>query len=140
MRKNEKYYKPRKKTFTKKLNPFSTNVPLRMKPGSWFLPAKCLKNNCGRVTFQVKMQVIDLHLYVNVTLTQVFFKYFTSKNQLPGLSVNSTLVENGLMLQALAFYHSVEHVVILECFLSCRQCQCPENVPYEETLNYSCSK
>ena len=76
------------------------------------------------------MEVIDLHLYVNVTLTQLFFKYFTSKNQ----PVNSTLVKNGLMLQALVFYHNVEHVVILECFLSCRQCQCPENVPYEETL------
>ena len=30
---------------------FSTNVPLTDKPGSWFLLAKCLKNNCGRVTF-----------------------------------------------------------------------------------------
>ena len=28
------------------INLFSTNVPLRDKPGSWFLPAKCLKNTC----------------------------------------------------------------------------------------------
>ena len=34
-----------------KFNPFSTNVPLTDKPGSWFLLAKCLKNTCGRVTF-----------------------------------------------------------------------------------------
>ena len=31
-------------------NPFSTNVPLMDKPGSWFFPEKCLKNTCGRVT------------------------------------------------------------------------------------------
>ena len=30
---------------------FSINVPIMDKPGSWLLPAKCLKNNCGRVTF-----------------------------------------------------------------------------------------
>ena len=41
------------------LNPFSTNVPFMGKPGSWFLLAKCFKNTCGRVTFSVKMQVID---------------------------------------------------------------------------------
>ena len=33
------------------INPFSTNVPLIDKPGSWFLLAKCLKYTCGRVTF-----------------------------------------------------------------------------------------
>ena len=32
----------------------------------------------------------------NVTLSQVFFKHFASKNQLSGLSVSGTLVENGL--------------------------------------------
>ena len=32
----------------------------------------------------------------NVTLPQVFFKHFDSKNQLPGLSIIGTLVENGL--------------------------------------------
>ena len=36
---------------TIQINPFSTNVPLTDKPGSWFLPAKCLKNTYGRVTF-----------------------------------------------------------------------------------------
>ena len=33
------------------INPFSTNVPFTVKTGSWFLPAKCLKNTCERVTF-----------------------------------------------------------------------------------------
>ena len=32
----------------------------------------------------------------NVTLPQVFFKHFASKNQLPGLSISGILVENGL--------------------------------------------
>ena len=36
---------------TEFINPFSTNVPVMNKPGSWFLLAKCLKNTCGRVTF-----------------------------------------------------------------------------------------
>ena len=35
---------------------------------------------------QVKMEVDKLHLYLNVTLPQVFLKHFASKNQLPGLS------------------------------------------------------
>ena len=33
------------------INPFSTNVPIMDKPGSWFLLAKYLKNTCERVTF-----------------------------------------------------------------------------------------
>ena len=40
-------------------------------------------------------QVVTLYQQ-NVTLPQVFFKYFASKNQLPGLSVSGILVENGL--------------------------------------------
>ena len=32
-------------------NPFSINVPLMQKPGSWVLLAKCLKDTCGRLTF-----------------------------------------------------------------------------------------
>ena len=31
--------------------PFPANVLIMEKPGSWFLLAKCVKNNCGRVTF-----------------------------------------------------------------------------------------
>ena len=31
----------------------------------------------------------------NVTLPQVFFKHFASKNQLPGLSISGTLAGNG---------------------------------------------
>ena len=49
------------------------------KQGSWFLLAKCLKNTCERVTF-----------YVKITLSQVFFKHFASKNQLPGLFLIET--------------------------------------------------
>ena len=33
----------------------------------------------------------------NVTLPQVFFKHFASKNQLPGFYISGTLVENGLI-------------------------------------------
>ena len=43
------------------------------------------------------MQVKDLHLYLNVTLLQVFSKHFASKNQLPGLSITGWLVENDLI-------------------------------------------
>ena len=32
----------------------------------------------------------------NVTLSQVFFKHSARKNQVPGLSISGTLVENGL--------------------------------------------
>ena len=34
----------------------------------------------------------------NVTLPQVFFKYFASKNQLPGFYISGTLVENELII------------------------------------------
>ena len=34
----------------------------------------------------------------NVTLPQVFLKYFASKNQLPGFYISQTLVENGLII------------------------------------------
>ena len=57
------------------------------KPGSYFLLAKSLRNTYGRVTFSVKMQVID------VTLRQVSFKHFASKNKLPGFYISRTLVE-----------------------------------------------
>ena len=33
------------------INPFQTNVPHADEPGGWFLPVKCLKNTCGKVTF-----------------------------------------------------------------------------------------
>ena len=53
-------------------NPFPDNVALMKKPGGWFLLAKCAKNPCGRVTFDVKMQVDD------VSLPQMFFTHFAS--------------------------------------------------------------
>ena len=44
------------------LNDFSTKVLFLNKSGIWFL--NCLKKTCGRVIFYVKMQAIDLHIYV----------------------------------------------------------------------------
>ena len=41
-----------------------------------------------------KSDILSKHAY-NVTLPQVF-KHFASKNQLPGLSVRGTLIENRL--------------------------------------------
>ena len=59
------------------INPFSTDVQLMKKPGSWFVLAKCLKNTCGRVTFYVKMQVDDLDLSVkrhsSTSVVQTFY-------------------------------------------------------------------
>ena len=37
------------------------------KPGTQFPPTKYVQNTCGRVTFQTKIQVNDLHLYLNST-------------------------------------------------------------------------
>ena len=42
------------------------------------------------------LSVYLIHLYLNVTLPQVFFKHFASKNQLPGFYISGTLVENEL--------------------------------------------
>ena len=52
------------------INPFLINVSLKNKPGSWLLLAKCLENNCARVTWIFTE---------NVTLPQVFFKHFANK-------------------------------------------------------------
>ena len=53
------------------VNPFSANVPLTDKPGSWLLLAKCLKNNCGGVTFSpaslLKMSLFH-RCYSNILL------------------------------------------------------------------------
>ena len=57
-------------------NPHQANVPLMEKPGGWFLQAKCVKNTCERVTFYIKMQVIDLHLYLNCHFATGFFHTF----------------------------------------------------------------
>ena len=58
------------------LNPFSTNVPLMDKPGSWFFLAKCLENTCGTVTCYIKMQVDDLHFYVKCYSSKGIFQTF----------------------------------------------------------------
>ena len=39
------------KNYSRCFNPFSTDVRLMQKPGSWFFLPKCLKNTCGRVPF-----------------------------------------------------------------------------------------
>ena len=57
------------------------------KPGGWFLLPKCVKNNCGGVTF-----------LVNVTLPQVFFTHFSNKSQLPGFSITGILAGNELKI------------------------------------------
>ena len=46
------------------------------------------------------MQVDDLHLYLKCHSSTVGFQIFASKNQLPGLSVGATLVENRLKTYA----------------------------------------
>ena len=54
-------------------NLFSPNIPFIDKPGSWFLLAKRVKNTCGRVTFLVKVQVTDLHIYLKcLSSTRIF--------------------------------------------------------------------
>ena len=40
------------------------------------------------------LSVYLIHLYLNVTLPQVFFKHFASKNQRPSFHIKGTLVEN----------------------------------------------
>ena len=55
-----------------KVKPFSTNVPLMQKPGRRVFLAKCGKNNCGRATFYVKMQVDDLKCHSSTGVFQTF--------------------------------------------------------------------
>ena len=43
-------------------------------------------------------QVVGFY-WQNVTLPQVFFKHFASKNQLPGFYISGTLVENELKVR-----------------------------------------
>ena len=43
------------------------------------------------------MQVIDLHLYLNDTIAEVFFTHFASNDQLPGFSMLRTLAGKRLI-------------------------------------------
>ena len=67
------------------------------------------KKNNGRVTFYVKMQVIDLCLYLTyysstcVYCTCCFF--FVSADQLPGFSINGILGANGFTLAVDGFLY-----------------------------------
>ena len=58
-------------------------------------------------------QVIDFYQQ-NVTLPQVFFKHFASKNQLPGFYISGTLVKKGLIKKKLSSYFHVKFVFFLE--------------------------
>ena len=51
--------------YQKTLNLFAANVQLMEKPGSSCRLEKCLRNTNGRLTFSVKTQVNDLHLFLN---------------------------------------------------------------------------
>ena len=57
----------------------------------------------------------------NVTLPQVFFKHFASKNELPGLSIIGTLIENGLKINcqhySSEFTNSILNLQDLRSFL-----------------------
>ena len=54
----------------------------------------------------------------NVTLPQVFFKHFVSKNQLTGLSVNGTLVENELKITLWILYNQIFKGTLLQIWKS----------------------
>ena len=48
---------------------------------------------------------------LKMTVPQVFFKHFASENQLPGLSVSGTLVENGLRIFRTIFNYCIFGIV-----------------------------
>ena len=52
-----------------------------------------------RPMFQLQINLVVGFYQQNVTLPQVFFEHFASKNQLPGFYVSGTLVENGLIFK-----------------------------------------
>ena len=84
-------YKGSPPSYASNINPFSTNVPLVQKPGSWFLLAKC-------------------HRPVSLLKMSLFHRRFSNTflvAQLPDLSVSGTLVENGLSeFKRVNFYSS----------------------------------
>ena len=53
--------------------------------------------------FQLWINQVVGFYYQNVTLPQVFFKHFGSKNQLPGFQISRTLVENELTLHNIIY-------------------------------------
>ena len=54
------------------------------------------------------MQFDDLHVYLKCHYSTGGFKHFASKNQLHGLSVSGTLIENGLN-ELINFYSPQNH-------------------------------
>ena len=51
--------------------------------------------------------ILNLYLNLYVTFTQVFFKHFAGKSQLPGFYMNRTLVENMLMYSNITLHQMV---------------------------------
>ena len=51
----------------------------------------------------------------NVTLPQMFFNHFASKNQLTGFYISGTLVENGLILKMheMTFFVVKNHEILI---------------------------
>ena len=47
--------------------------------------------------FHLRINQVVSFYQQNVTLPEVFFKHFASKNELLGFCISGTLVENGLM-------------------------------------------
>ena len=72
-----------------------SNVPRMKKPGSWFLPAKCVKKHLCNSKILSKD---DLHLYLKChSSTGVFSTHFANKHQVSGFPINGALAGNGLM-------------------------------------------
>ena len=107
---------------------FSTNVPLTDKPGSWLLLANVWKTPMEEWHWNLYFEIFTLHwnhwnLYIftwNVTLPQVIFKHFASKNQLPAFYIRGTLVKNGLkdevhvfvcIFSLYAYYKCIDYII-----------------------------
>ena len=67
----------------------------QIKPVALILDTVQYKLTHFRPMFHLRINQVGFYKQ-NVTLPQVLFRHFPSKNQLPGLPVNGTLVENGL--------------------------------------------
>ena len=53
--------------------PICRQSPTYTETTQLILIANCVQNNCGRMTFQVKIQVTGLSHYLHLSLAQVFF-------------------------------------------------------------------
>ena len=74
--------------------PICRQSPTYTETTQLILIANCVQNNCGRMTFQVKIQVTGLSHYLH--LHRSFSLFHTFCNQLPDFSVIGTLAANAL--------------------------------------------